>query len=40
MPKRTEGSRKKLKMGLSVQHLLWHADEGEDMLTRIVTGEE
>jgi hypothetical protein len=27
-------------MGLSLQHLLWHADEGEDMVTRIVTGEE
>jgi hypothetical protein len=27
-------------MGLSLQHLLWHADEGEDMLNRIVTGDE
>jgi hypothetical protein len=27
-------------MGLSLQHLLRHADEGEDMLSRMVTEEE
>jgi hypothetical protein len=27
-------------MGLSLQHLLWYADEGEDILNRIVTGDE
>jgi hypothetical protein len=33
--------REKIKgMGLSLQHLLRYADEGEDMLNRIVTGNE
>jgi hypothetical protein len=27
-------------MGLSLQHLLQYADEGEDMFNRIVTGDE
>jgi hypothetical protein len=27
-------------MGLSLQHLLWYADEEEDMLNRIVIGDE
>jgi histone-lysine N-methyltransferase SETMAR len=27
-------------MGLSLQHPLWYADEGEDVLNRIVTGDE
>jgi hypothetical protein len=27
-------------MGLSLQHLLQYADEGEDLLNRIVTGVE
>jgi hypothetical protein len=27
-------------IGLSLQHLLWYADEGEDMLNRIITGNE
>jgi hypothetical protein len=27
-------------MGLSLQHPLWYADEGENMLNRIVTGDE
>jgi hypothetical protein len=27
-------------MGLSLQHLLWYADEGEDMLNRTVTGDD
>jgi hypothetical protein len=27
-------------MGLSLQHLLWYEDEGEDVLNRIVTGDE
>jgi hypothetical protein len=28
------------RMGLSLQHLLWYADEGEDMLNRTFTGNE
>jgi hypothetical protein len=28
------------RMGLSLQHLLRYADEGEDMLNRIVTEDE
>jgi hypothetical protein len=28
------------RMGLSLQHLVLYADEGEDMLNRIVTGDE
>jgi hypothetical protein len=28
------------RMGLSLQHLLWDANEGEDMLNRIVTGDK
>jgi hypothetical protein len=38
----TEGSRKMNRMGLSLQHLLVlrYADEGEDMLNRIVTEDE
>jgi hypothetical protein len=27
-------------IGLSLQHLLWHVAEGEDMLNRIVTRDE
>jgi hypothetical protein len=27
-------------MGLSLQHFLWYADEGVDMLSRIGTGDE
>jgi hypothetical protein len=27
-------------MGLSLQHLLWSADEGDDMLYKTVTGEK
>jgi hypothetical protein len=37
---RTEGSRKINQMGLSLQHLLHYADEGKDILNRIVTGDE
>jgi hypothetical protein len=37
---RTEGSRKTNRMGLSLQHLLWHAYEEEDKLNRFVTGDE
>jgi hypothetical protein len=39
---RTEGSRKMNRTGLSLQHLLVlrYADEGEDMLNRIVTEDE
>jgi hypothetical protein len=27
-------------MGLYLQYLLWHVNEGEDMLNKIVTGDE
>jgi hypothetical protein len=27
-------------MGLSLENILWYADEGEDMINRIVTGDE
>jgi hypothetical protein len=37
---RTEGSRKNELNGSFLQHLLRYADEGEDMLNRIVTGDE
>jgi hypothetical protein len=37
---RTEGSSKMNQMSLSLQHLLRYADEGEDMLNRIVTEDE
>jgi hypothetical protein len=37
----TEGSRKKIyQMGLSLQNILRYTDKGEDMLNRIVTGDE
>jgi hypothetical protein len=36
---KTGGSRMN-QMGLSLQHLLWYADEGEDMFKRIVTGDK
>jgi hypothetical protein len=35
-----EGSRKNELLGLSLQHPLRYADEGEYMLNRIVTGDE
>jgi hypothetical protein len=39
---REQKDREKMKnqMGLPLQHLLRHADEGEGMLDRIVTGDE
>jgi hypothetical protein len=37
---RTEGSRKMKQMGHSLQHLLQYADDGEDMLNMILTGDE
>jgi hypothetical protein len=37
---RTGGSLKINPMGLSLQHLLRYADEKEDMLNRIVSGDE
>jgi hypothetical protein len=37
---RTKGLRKNDKMGLSLQHVLRYADEKEEMLNRIVTGDE
>jgi hypothetical protein len=37
---RIEGSRKMDRMGLSLQHLLLYADEGENMFNKIVTGDQ
>jgi hypothetical protein len=37
---RTEGLRKTKQRCLTLQHLLWYAHEGEDMLNRIGTGDE
>jgi hypothetical protein len=37
---RTEGSRRMNRMGLSLQHLLWYADGGEDMLNMTVTSDK
>jgi hypothetical protein len=36
----TERLRKMNQMGLSFQHVLWYADQGEDMPNKIVTGNE
>jgi hypothetical protein len=38
--KKLKNREKRNLIGLSLQHLLRYADEGEDMLNRIVTGEE
>jgi hypothetical protein len=40
MPKEVKGREKINRMGLSLQHLLRYADEGEDMLNKIVAGDE
>jgi hypothetical protein len=40
MPRELKDQEKINKMGLSLQHLLWYTDEGEDMLNRTVTGNE
>jgi hypothetical protein len=37
VPRELKGRAKINRMGLSLQHLLRYADEGEDMLNRIVT---
>jgi hypothetical protein len=39
-PKELKDREKIDRMDLSVQHLLWYADEGENMLNRIVIGHE
>jgi hypothetical protein len=40
VPRELKDREKKKWMGLSLQHLLRYADEGEDMLNMIVTGDE
>jgi hypothetical protein len=40
VPRELKGREQMNRMGLSLQHLLRYADEGEDMLNRIVTGDE
>jgi hypothetical protein len=40
VPRELKDREKMNLMGLSLQHLLWYADEGEDMLNWIVTGDE
>jgi hypothetical protein len=40
VPRELKDREKMNRMGLSLQHLLRHADEGEDMLNRTVTGDE
>jgi transposase len=40
MPRELKDWEKMSPVGLSLQHLLWYADEGEDILNRIVTGDE
>jgi hypothetical protein len=40
MPRELKDREKMNRMGLSLQHLLQCVDEGEDMLNRIVTGDE
>jgi hypothetical protein len=39
VPRELKDREKMNRMGLSLQHFLWYAD-GEDMLNRIVTGDE
>jgi hypothetical protein len=38
--RKLKAQEKMSRMGLSLQHLLWYADEGEDMLNWIVTGDK
>jgi hypothetical protein len=40
MPRELKDGAKINRMGLSLQHLLYYTDEREDMLNRIVTGNE
>jgi hypothetical protein len=40
VPRELKDQEKINQMGLSLQHLLWYADEGENMLNRIVTGDK
>jgi hypothetical protein len=40
VPKELKDREKMNRMGLSLQHLLQYADEGEDMLNKMVTGDE
>jgi hypothetical protein len=40
VPRELKHREKMNQMGLSLQHLLWYADEGEDMLNRTFTGDE
>jgi hypothetical protein len=40
VPRELKDREKMNQMGLSLQHLLWYADEREDMLKRIFTGDE
>jgi hypothetical protein len=40
MPRELKDREKVNRIGASLQHLIRYADEGEDMLNRIVTGEE
>jgi hypothetical protein len=40
VPREQKDQEKINRMGLSLQHLLWYAYEGEDMLTRVDTGDE
>jgi hypothetical protein len=40
VPRELKDQEKINRMGLSLQHLLRYTDEGEDMLNRIITGDE
>ena len=40
VPRQLTPQHKSQRMGLSLQHLQRHQDEGDDMLSRIVTGDE
>jgi hypothetical protein len=40
VPRELKDREKIIRVGLSLQNILWYADEGEDMLNRIVTGDE
>jgi hypothetical protein len=39
VPRELKDQEKVNQMGLSLQHLVWYANEREDMLNRIVTGD-
>jgi hypothetical protein len=40
VPRELKDREKMNRMDLCLQHLFWYAEEGEDMLNRIVTGDE